>query len=150
MYEEHSVAEMLGKTMESVEQDGVESITFRATDGWTYTLFHSQDCCESVEIEDVCGDLQALVGSPIIMAEESSSNEQPADLPNPAYEPESQTWTFYKFATAKGYVTVRWYGESNGYYSESVSLVVVNGGASGTPPGGAPDGLQGPPSPEGG
>ena len=83
-------------------------------------MFHDQDCCESVTLEDVCGDLQDLIGSPILEAEEVvSANVNPEGVKVPEYQ-ESFTWTFYKIATAKGRVTLRWYGDSNGYYSESV------------------------------
>lgn len=93
-------------------------------------FFHSQDCCESVSIEDIVGDLEDLQGSPLLMVEEYStrdSTDTGAMLETfmiLAEEPsaESYTYTFYKFATIKGYVDVRWFGESNGYYSKNVEL----------------------------
>ena len=84
-----------------------------------FVFFHSQDCCERVDINDIVGDLQDLVGEPLLLAEEVQG-ETPVDFNERDHE--SVTWTFYKFATRKGYVDVRWLGESNGYYSESVSL----------------------------
>lgn len=118
------VSDLLGLTMASVKQDD-EEIHFTATDGRKFKLFHSQDCCEVVTIEDISGDLADLVGSPLLQAEENSSEEAPPGVKSPEYA-ESQTWTFYKFATMKGYVTIRFYGASNGYYSESVDFVELD------------------------
>lgn len=97
--------------------DGDECIIFKSTCGKVFTLAHSQDCCEHVYIESVVGDLQDLVGNPILLAEEVN-NASNVNLDND----ESFTWTFYKLATIKGYVDIRWYGSSNGYYSEEASL----------------------------
>ena len=83
-----------------------------------FLLKHRQECCEDVRIEDVCGDLDDLVGNPIVQAEEVSSE----GVGFPVTDFPSQTWTFYKFATNKGRVTVRFLGQSNGHYSESVDF----------------------------
>jgi hypothetical protein len=112
---------LTGKTLSSISGGvGDDEIVFVTTDGETYRMYHQQDCCESVSVEDIAGDLQDLVGSVILVAEEVEG-ESPADFE--AYE--SYTWTFYKFATRKGYVDLRWLGQSNGYYSESVSFCKV-------------------------
>ena len=114
---EAKMADMVGKVFTSVRNENTELVFENATE--RFVFFHQQDCCEHVSIEDVCGDLQDLVGEPLLLAEEVSG-ETPVDFNERDYE--SVTWTFYKFATRKGYVDVRWLGESNGYYSEGVSL----------------------------
>ena len=81
-------------------------------------MYHAQSCCESVAIEDIVGDLDDLTGSPLLEAEEVISCPDPSTNPSG----ESATWTFYKFGTASGSVTIRWYGTSNGYYSESATF----------------------------
>ena len=47
---------------------GEDEVRFESTCGRVFRLYHSQDCCESVDIEDVCGDVEDLIGSPILMA----------------------------------------------------------------------------------
>jgi hypothetical protein len=94
-----------------------EQIFFTTSDGVEYVMEHYQSCCESVYIESIVGDLQDLVGNPILLAEEATNED------NPMYEhDEAFQWTFYKFATIKGYVDIRWYGSSNGYYSVGVDF----------------------------
>lgn len=112
----------IGKTILEIKggkiYDGELSFVFADE---TLIFEHDQDCCEYVFIEDVDGDLQDLIGVPLLMCEEVSNYDYD-DGKNE--ERDSYTWTFYKFATIKGYVTVRWLGESNGYYSESVDIRV--------------------------
>jgi hypothetical protein len=110
---------LIGRTVASIDAQK-EVVTFSCTDGKRYKMYHSQDCCESVEVEDIIGDINDLIGSPILSAEEVMSDKNPEDK---NYSADSMTWTFYKLATIKGYVTIRWYGQSNGYYSESVDFV---------------------------
>ena len=114
------MAQMLGKTFVEVTGSvGSGEMLFVTAQGERFMFAHQQDCCESVDINDIVGDLQDLVGTPLLVAEEVSGATEPDEE-----HYESYTYTFYKFATRKGYVDVRWLGESNGYYSESVDLFV--------------------------
>jgi len=119
---QEGMARMLGQTFVEVTGSvNSDEMTFVTASGQEFMFAHMQDCCESVRINDITGDLQDLVGSPLLMAEKVSG-VTPVDFQEEDHE--SVTWTFYKFATLKGYVDVRWLGESNGYYSEGVDLFI--------------------------
>ena len=109
---------ILGKTLVSIKSAEIDSheIVFKDTDGVEYKMTHEQSCCENVAVNDITGDIETLIGNPILRAE-SVSREAGEDE---GYE--SATWTFYKFSTIKGDVTLRWLGESNGYYGEEVDF----------------------------
>lgn len=109
-------AQLKGQVLKSIKEVGNDEIHMELEDGRKFKLYHDQVCCECVYVEDITGNLEDLVGSPLLMAEEVSNSDDP---PKNEYE-ESYTWTYYKFATIKGYVTIRFYGSSNGYYSEQV------------------------------
>lgn len=111
------IKQLLGKVLSNIEQQE-DRIVFTCSDDEKYIMYHSQDCCECVTIDDVNGDWQDLIGPPITMAYEGSSSDCGTKA---AYE-DSYTWTFYHIGTAKGVVSIRWFGSSNGYYSESVSF----------------------------
>jgi len=106
---------------------GHNDVIMTLEDGRVVTFYHEQDCCESVTVEDVIGDVNDLIGRPLTMCEVETNLEAPQDILHKResnYYVDSETWTFYKFATVMGYVTIRWCGESNGYYSESVDVHV--------------------------
>lgn len=130
-------SDLIGKTLSDIKRNE-DQLIFVLTDGTEYKMYHEQDCCEKVSIDDINGNLSNLIGTPILLAKESTSTE-PSDEQIFKKEKDkidqgdeywdsgdySFTWTFYKLATIKGYVDIRWYGSSNGYYSEKVSFVKV-------------------------
>lgn len=121
--------ELSEKIIESIE--GLEKysrfVYINLKNNERYLMAHRQDCCETVSIEDICGDIDDIIGSPILTAEEISYSKSDSELPNIEKiqinpDEESFTWTFYKLGTIKGSVTIRWYGSSNGCYSEEVGI----------------------------
>jgi hypothetical protein len=130
MSTEHGIKSLEGKlllfTLYDPQGRHSDKLVFVTLDGHAYVMHHVQDCCESVRIDDFCGEIEHLQEAQVIRAEERSHSGARHDDPNSRgereYGEDSQTWTFYELVTNKGSVTIRWYGESNGYYSESVSF----------------------------
>jgi hypothetical protein len=132
-WEDVGIESLIGHVFTTITNEGDE-IVFWHADGTSFKMYHSQDCCESVYIEDMCGELDWLVNTPILTAYESNSdneidmNGKEKEFPEKedekdSWKNDSETWTFYRISTIKGTVTLRWYGSSNGYYSESVYVV---------------------------
>ena len=123
MYTQVDFSELKGKTIISIEGLEIDSekVIFNCSDGSQYTMLHEQDCCEDVRILDVCGDISDLLNSEILLTKEKTGDEEKL-VKSYEYKDQSHCWTFYTLATIKGYVDIRWLGESNGYYSEEVSI----------------------------
>ena len=106
-----AIKEIIGSTVLSVSGLSIDSEEIIIeTDNGTYKMYHQQDCCETVSVDDVVGELK--LGSKILdFIEKTNDGEN--------YHG-TFTWTFYTIVTDKGYCDIKWYGSSNGYYSESV------------------------------
>ena len=108
--------ELRGKRIEYIEglEKGSDKVLFVCSDGKRYKMTHYQDWCESVSVVDVIGDPIDILNAPILVAEERINQD------DDGYE--SATWTFYELRTIWASLTIRWLGESNGYYSESIDF----------------------------
>ncbi len=113
------IEKMIGLTFSKIKgyEDSEELKFVGEGDTPSFLFYHEQDCCEDVRVEEIIGDLDDLVGTPILEAREDTES---GDM-----QYESATWTFYNFRTIKGSVTIRWLGTSNGYYSESVQCRII-------------------------
>jgi len=89
-----------------------KKISIICSDNSGYIMHHERECCEEVWVDDICGDVDDILDTPVMSAVESVNvNDDP-----------SKTWTFYKIDTRAGGITIRWCGESNGHYSETVDF----------------------------
>jgi hypothetical protein len=109
------ISDMLGDVLVQIVVDKFDASISFYSPSKVWKMFHAQDCCEQVYIEEIIGDLDDLLWSPILLAERRTQKDS------------SQTsgigmWTFYELATNKGSVTFRWRGASNGYYSVDVYI----------------------------
>lgn len=116
-----------GMTLRSITNTTDEilmTLTDEAGNTRIFKMYHDQDCCESVNIESITGaPLTDHIGHRINHAECSESKE-PIEGAMPEYI-DSFTWSFYKIGSMGGWTDIRWYGESNGYYSESVDFLEI-------------------------
>lgn len=117
--------EIIGKTFTKIEvlnQDsGNDEIRFTISSDEVYIMHHVQDCCEHVIIKDINGDIQRLIGSPVLLAECVQSDPKDVDG-------EEEMWTYYKLATKDEHVVISWYGTHNGYYSVEVDFYNIKEG----------------------
>jgi hypothetical protein len=134
------VGRIIKKILHLKREYGSDELLFVFDNNDVICFNHVQDCCESVYIESITGDLLDLLNSPLTICRSVSSDKSNLDVFNSFLiendiksgdlinedADSSETWTFYTFATINGYVDVRWYGTSNGYYSESVSCQSIN------------------------
>ncbi|WP_083700353.1 hypothetical protein [Shewanella sp. UCD-KL12] len=125
---EVELCELVGKKIAVIKglDKGSEEVRVFTECGYEY-LFSNEPDGGKVELEDFECDIEALVGAVIISAEISTNEHSEGDDNPPHKYVECWTWSFYKIETTKGELWMRWLGESNGYYSEDVSLVLVNG-----------------------
>src|ERR1700744_375770 len=95
-----------GKILHRISNNGDEILFFTGEE--QFKMYHLQDRYESVTVEDIRGDINDLIGSPILLAEEVSSSEPLPEVQAQRnkekveaeatgkyyYGHESETWTF--------------------------------------------------------
>jgi hypothetical protein len=111
---EVDLSSLAGLTIASVDglENESEEVIFNLKDGRQFKMHHRQICCECVLVDDVCGDIEDLIDTQIVHFEERTNEGDHNELGN-------GTWTFYDIQTTKGCVNIKWFGCSNGNYSEA-------------------------------
>ena len=111
-----TIPELRGKTVVKIVGGvGSEQIELHCADGTVFKMWHEQECCEQVYCSDITGELSSLIGEVVTLAEVRTADKSGVELSDAV-----GAWTFYEIQTMIDSVTIRWSGESNGFYSVCV------------------------------
>lgn len=118
-----SLSELEGEVIASITggEKGDRECVITTVSGKAIKIYHEQDCCEDVSIEDCESD--NIVGGLVHFAGFVGVEHHVITTNGDYWYDNSQTWSFLKIETSKGSIWQRWLGESNGYYSESVDVL---------------------------
>jgi hypothetical protein len=115
--------ELVGKIILNIRNAHEDSdcVTIE-TDGGTYTLYHNQDCCESVDVIRVMGNPNDLIGQRVTGAEEDAGASSPSWFDSSRWCSGGTLTRFSLMVENGSTLDIWWNGVSNGYYSEAVSV----------------------------
>ena len=107
------LTQMIGKTFISIKGTIRDNyLEFTDTEGNEYTFVGVSNGPDPW-IEDIVGDLNDLLGTPMVIARVDSNDSD-----------SFHSWTFYNFGTVNGYVTIRWCSEDARYYGARVIYMI--------------------------
>jgi hypothetical protein len=132
------ISDLEGLTLTAFSIKAGQKTVLLQTEQRAFLLVRRLSDPASIFVESICGNIEDILNTPILTAEKITSRGiKPAhaddvtdlvlsrihgDEPEP-YLADSHTWTFYTLGTEKGVVTIRWLGQSNGFYSEEVEIL---------------------------
>lgn len=108
------IEDFVGLTFTKVDADG----TFYTAEK-KYDMYHSQDCCERVVLDETVGNINDITDEVIT---DAFTTDDGAEDDDRSYE--YVEYTNFHVVSAKGTVVFRWIGSGNGYYGTGVSISV--------------------------
>jgi hypothetical protein len=108
--------DLVGRKIKSISVHPYE-VHFELDKGERYRLYHSQDCCETVGVNGVFGDISSIVGGDVTQAiEEVFSDHDPEGYvrEEKEYRDYSYTWSIFKLVTTYGKLEIRFWGNPTG------------------------------------
>lgn len=77
MYKNVLIFDFFGKIIKQIIglEVGSGFVDFECEDGFLFWMYYCQDCCESVLIDDIEGDVSDFVGQLLVVVEDVSSED---------------------------------------------------------------------------